>query len=113
MLDYEIISSLQAMGNESNSDFFRHVINVYFESTQELIESLDQAIQSAEIEQVAHAAHTLKGSSDNVGAIGMAAICHELKSIADAENVDGVDACVTKLKSEFTRVHQALTDFPT
>ncbi|PON13080.1 hypothetical protein C2W62_36230 [Candidatus Entotheonella serta] len=64
------------------------------------------------IEQVAHAAHTLKGSSDNVGAIGMAAICHELKSIADAENVDGVDACVTKLKSEFARVHQALTDFP-
>ncbi len=48
VLDYEIISSLQAMGDESNPDFFRHVINVHFESTKELIESLDQAIQSAD-----------------------------------------------------------------
>ncbi len=109
-LDHELISTLRSMGDESHPDFFRDVIEAFFENTNGLLEVLGRAIQTAEMERVEHTAHTLKGSSDNVGAIGMAAICYDLQCLAKAEDVAGAMHCLAKLESEYARLRPALED---
>ncbi len=110
-LDHEIVSTLLEMADESDPDFFRDVVEAFLANTTGLIETLNQVITSAEMERVEHTAHTLKGSSQNVGAIGMATLCYELQSMAKTEDVTGAATCITKLESEFARVRRALTDY--
>ncbi|ETW94841.1 MAG: hypothetical protein ETSY1_33150, partial [Candidatus Entotheonella factor] len=109
-LDHEIVSTLQAMGDEADPTFFREVVEAFFADTAELITQLQQAITSEEIVTVERTAHTLKGSSTNVGALGMAAICYELQSVANVENAVETAACLTRLEHEFTRVRQELSE---
>ncbi len=112
-LDYEIVLTLKAMGDESAPTFFRDVIEAFFADTAKLMATLHRAVTSAEVDVVERTAHTLKGSSTNVGALGMAAICYELPSVMRAEDSSEAVKCLTKLESEFTRVRQELTEIMT
>ncbi len=109
VLDQEIVSTLRAMCDESDPTFFREVVEAFFADTAELIAALQQAMTSAEIVTVERTAHTLKGSSTNVGALGMAAICSELQSTASVEKAAETATCLMRLESEFTRVRQELS----
>jgi PAS domain S-box-containing protein len=109
-LDYGIIATLQAMGDDSDPTFFREVIEAFFASTTSLIATLQQAIISAEMDIINHTAHTLRGSSTNVGALGMAAICYELQEVVGVDNSDETAACLIKLENEYTRVYRELTE---
>ncbi len=109
-LNHEIVSMLQAMGDELEPTFFRDVIEAFFTDTTVLIATLQQALTSEEINIIECTAHTLKGSSTNVGAFGMAAICDELEAAGHAADSSGIAACLTRLESEFARVRRQLTD---
>lgn len=107
-LDHEIVSTLMAMGDAEDPTFFRDVIEAFFADTTELMATLQRAITAEEIDTVGRMAHTLKGSSTNVGAVGMAALCHELQSVGSAANLVDAVQCLTKLKTEFDRVRREL-----
>jgi PAS domain S-box-containing protein len=109
-LDYEIVSTLQDMEDESDPTFFREVIEEFFISTTALIATLQQAVMSEEVDIVNHTAHTLRGSSTNVGALGMAAICNELQAIVSVEDSVETAACLAKLENEYARVRRELAD---
>ncbi len=109
-LDQEIVSTLQAMGDEADPTFFREVVEAFFTDTADLIATLQQAITSEEMDVIERTAHTLKGSSTNVGALGMADICYELQTAGSVANILETAACLTRLESEFARVCRALAD---
>lgn len=96
------------MGDAEDPTFFRDVIEAFFADTTELMATLQRAITAEEIDTVGRMAHTLKGSSTNVGAVGMAALCHELQSVGSAANLVDAVQCLTKLKTEFDRVRREL-----
>jgi two-component system sensor histidine kinase/response regulator len=108
-IDHEIVSTLQAMGGESEPAFFREVIEAFFVNTAALIATLQRAVTSEEMDIVRDTAHTLRGSSMNVGALGMAAICYALQSVVSAEDTVETAACLAKLEGEFARVRRELT----
>ena len=55
-------------------------------------------------------AHTLQGSSTNVGALGMADICFELQTLVSIEDSVETAACLIKLENEYARVRRELTE---
>ncbi len=112
-LDHEVVSTLRAMGDADDPTFFRDVIEAFFTDTNTLITTLQQAVASEEMETVERTAHTLKGSSTNVGAIGMAALCRELQRVGSAADLAETMQCLTKLENEFGRVRRELAEYIT
>jgi PAS domain S-box-containing protein len=112
-LDRDIIAMLQTMGGESEPEFFREVIETFFANTTALMATLQRAFTSEEMDVINRTAHTLQGSSTNIGALHMAAICRELQTTVDIEDSSETAACLTKLETEFVRVRRELTELIT
>jgi len=100
---------LQAMGDESEPTFFREVVEAFFADTIALIATLQQSLTSPERDIILRMTHTRKGSSMNVGALGIVAICDELQSAGSMADAAGTAASLTRLKSEFAWVHRELS----
>ena len=54
------------------------------------------------------AAHTIKGSSLNVGAETLTTYCRQLEQIAESGRLDGVSDLITRIEQESARVGDEL-----
>ena len=65
-------------------DLVRHLIQIYLDIAPGLIEKINVGIASGDIGQVARDAHSLKGSSSELGAEHLAQLCQQLQTAAKA-----------------------------
>jgi HPt (histidine-containing phosphotransfer) domain-containing protein len=54
------------------------------------------------------AAHSLKSSSDNLGALALSGLCAELEAMCRMERMEGAPALVAAIEDEYDRVRAAL-----
>ena len=59
-------------------EVLRHIIQVYLKITPDTLEKMDAGVAEGDTEQVAQAAHSLKGSSAQLGAEQLAELCEQL-----------------------------------
>ena len=104
-LDDETISELLLMGK----DFFRDVIEAFCDNTAMLIDALQQDIASGDMDNAGRTAHTLIGSSKNIGALGLADICRQLQDIVHQDHAGEAGPYLTSLQNEFDLVRHELT----
>lgn len=96
---------------EVMGDDLLELIDAYLSDTQRRLQELDQAVGDAP-EVLVTVAHTLKGSSANVGATAFAARCATVHRRAAANGHDPeLPALVRELGGEFERVRCALQDY--
>ena len=104
-LDADAIMSLRDLGgNEMLSELARLFVN----DTGSNLAALKAAIEKGDADSVKRVVHTLKGSSGNMGATRMAAICSEFKDISALEDLAAAPALLERLEVEFERAHSAL-----
>jgi HPt (histidine-containing phosphotransfer) domain-containing protein len=68
----------------------RHIIQIYPEITPDTLEKINVGVTGGDIEQVALAAHSLKGSSAELGAEQLAELCRQLYMEVKAGNRESV-----------------------
>ena len=64
------------------ADLVRQLIQIYVDTSPGYIEAIDAGISGGDREKVAAAAHSLKGSSAEVGAERLAQLCQQLHTAA-------------------------------
>jgi HPt (histidine-containing phosphotransfer) domain-containing protein len=84
--------------------------DIYESSSSTLVENLRVSGEASNAAAVRKAAHSLKSSSANVGALGLAATCAELEIAAGDERADHVRSLIERLVSEHESVLRALRD---
>ncbi|MBA2714940.1 MAG: response regulator, partial [Rubrobacteraceae bacterium] len=104
-LDRPIIENLLELGG---SDLLSELAKMFFEDTKSGLTVLREAVQGDDAPTVERVAHTLKGSSGNMGAKGMARICGELQEVGAAGDLARAPALLGHLEEEFGRVRPAL-----
>lgn len=105
--DQSVIDSLRAIGQSSGKDLAGKVIELYLDQAPQLIEQIGEALADKNLDQLAAAAHTLKSSSANVGALLLASQCEMLETGARNKRIEtSVDAQV--LKESFAAVATCL-----
>ena len=88
--------------------FVAELIDTFGEDARELIASLRTALAAADIDGFRRAAHSLKSTSETLGAAGLAAMARELESMARARNVDGAGDRIEPLVREYEIVARLL-----
>ena len=74
------------------------------------LNAIRTAIDQNDPVSLRYAAHSLKGSSANLGAHILAAYAHEMEDLGRSGSITGVPSAYQRLLDEFERVKQVLTE---
>ena len=72
------------------------------------LSSMRKAVEGGDASSVEKTAHTLKGSSGNLGATRLAAVCAELERVGASGDLAPAPALIDRLEAEFERARPAL-----
>ncbi|MEP6485612.1 MAG: ATP-binding protein [Rudaea sp.] len=106
VLDTEIIRDLvEVMGDE-----FTDLVRVYLEDTPKAINALEQAATRGSVEGLIAPSHSLKSTSANLGAMGLADLAKRIEHGARSGTLTAAEApvLVSEIKRSFVRVTNEL-----
>jgi HPt (histidine-containing phosphotransfer) domain-containing protein len=103
-LDISVLHSFD--DPEMSADLVTELIEIYLIETSRLVDLMESDLTSAEWSSVKRTAHTIKGSSGNLGLLRMARLSEELEY--GAHTRDTASVLVEQMKQEFAAVSQTL-----
>lgn len=109
-LDQSVIAGLVELGN-GNFEFFKELVEVFSHKSSQDLVALHNAIESGENETVRKAAHRLKSSSANLGAVALAGGCGKVELAAKLGEMNNASLHAAKLDQELARTLDALQVF--
>jgi HPt (histidine-containing phosphotransfer) domain-containing protein len=95
LIDREALNRLQEWGGPK---LVREMIRLYLDNSPERLDQIQQGFDEHELNAVERAAHSLKSSSANVGALDVSRLAERLEHLADS----GSDAEARQLHPELT-----------
>src|SRR5882724_5878362 len=113
-IDLSVLAGLREFDNEGDPDLVAELAVIFFQDTVQRLRSLRRAIDSADAAGIESEAHSLKGSSASLGAVGMSLLCGELEakgcagSIEGAGALEGASEALTQIEEEFGRARAIL-----
>ncbi|MEK6289197.1 MAG: PAS domain S-box protein [Acidobacteriota bacterium] len=108
VIDSRVIAELRAIPAPADSDFFGNLIDLFIEESPKRLAAMRAALGRESATQLAREAHALKGSSANLGATRMTALCELLEEQGRGGSTGGAPALLSVLEEEFDRVRKAL-----
>jgi len=113
VLDPAVIESLRQLTPPGEPDVLKEVLQLFLEEVPGRISRLRAAWQAGNPAEVHRAAHSLKGSSGNIGATQLFDVCRQLDDQGRAGDFAHMPALVASLDTEYARVaaeiHQLIT----
>jgi signal transduction histidine kinase/CheY-like chemotaxis protein len=110
LIDGAVLDGIRELEGAGNHGFFERIINLYLSGAPGLVEGVLAGAEKGDMDSLLRAAHTLKSSSANVGAIGLSDLCRKIEGKARAgEPIAAGDPLLSKFEGESRSVHEALT----
>ncbi len=104
-LDQAVIASLRELGD---SDLLSELAEMFLEEVPGQLGVMREAMEKGDAETVKRIAHTLKGSSGNMGATRMSRLCLDLENAGESNDLPAA-ALLETLEEEFDRVRAELS----
>jgi len=108
ILDSEALDNLRALGDEMEDDsFLKEVIEIYLTDTPKRLAEIRECLLSKEAERLTRAAHSIKGSSANLGATKVIDLARSIEE-KSRESLEGLEPDIAELERSFEEVKVAL-----
>ena len=107
-LDRERLQTLKELDIEGDEGFYFSLLETFLQSARADIDTLREAFERGETGRLRDKAHSLKGSSRNIGADAIGETCQELETVAEAQGTEGAGELLERLAAEFSRVEQEI-----
>lgn len=101
LIDPEAIENLRALNPDDSDGFLRDILGIYTEDTPQRIQELRESLLSGDQVRFTRAAHSIKGSSSNVGAMQVHAISEKLEHDSKNHGLNGLNGLIDELDSAF------------
>jgi len=108
IIDPEAIKALRELNPGDNDVFLKEIVGIYVEDTPRRLQELRSSLASGDIPLFTRTAHTIKGSSANVGAVALSAVAERLESMARKDGLGGVAALIASCEAEYARAADEL-----
>ncbi|TVZ41140.1 PAS domain S-box-containing protein [Alteromonadaceae bacterium 2753L.S.0a.02] len=95
----------------NREDRAKKLVGMFLEQFDERIQDIVDAIEGNDAEQLAKAAHSLKGSSANLGANMLAEVCFELELAGKNQALHQIQPLLTELLQNHSRLTKALSAY--
>ncbi len=104
VLDTQLLEELKMV----MEDEFTALMDTFLSESERQFAEAQGAWQSNDLEALRRHAHSLKGSSGNVGAVGLQALCADLEYSARDGAVDAIPALIDKVSVQLVEVSAAV-----
>jgi len=108
IIDPQAIASLRALNADDNDEFLREIAGIFLEDTPKRITDLDQSLAAGDLGKFTRAAHSIKGSAANLGAVALRAAAEKLETHSRKEGFGGVETMIAGVKTEFVHAKAEL-----
>ncbi|MDN2696401.1 response regulator [Janthinobacterium sp. SUN073] len=108
LLDAAALQNLRAMRRPGRPDVLGRIIDLFYSDAPRLLGQLEVAAGASDAAALQLAAHTLKSSCANVGALGLSATCREIEQYARSNDVASALQHIRGIQQELDRVLAAL-----
>ncbi len=102
------LESLRRLSQIAGRPILKEILENYLAETPRRLERLRAALAEGNAEELVFVAHSLKGSSGQLGAQRMAALCTELEELGRSLDLTGAAPLLADLEQEFARVEPLL-----
>jgi HPt (histidine-containing phosphotransfer) domain-containing protein len=108
VLDPVCLAGLRDLREPGQPDPLIELVDLFNRNAASCLEQIQSGFAAQNVKTTAHAAHGLKGSASNLGALRLAGICGEIEQQAKAGNWEPLGPLVAQLSSELLRVRESL-----
>jgi signal transduction histidine kinase/HPt (histidine-containing phosphotransfer) domain-containing protein/ActR/RegA family two-component response regulator len=109
-LDLTYLDSLRHLGELAGKPLIQEIVDSFLAETPRRLELMREALGRADTKDLAFVAHSLKGSSGQIGAVRVASLSFELEQKGKSGNLGGAAALLTELERELVRVASLLEE---
>ncbi|HRY14903.1 MAG TPA: Hpt domain-containing protein, partial [Candidatus Competibacteraceae bacterium] len=106
--DQQALEKIRILERKGTPNLLARLIELYLRDAPRLIEQMKQAIADEDYEMLRMAAHTLKSSSANIGALPLQGLCKELEMQARRRQVTDAEAQRVGIEQAFTAAQAML-----
>jgi HPt (histidine-containing phosphotransfer) domain-containing protein len=110
VIDWSVLDAFQSIRKPGGPDLRRHIMNVFLNSSPALMDGIRAAFSASDGETLAKAAHSLKSSSMNVGAVKVGAVCKELERIGKTGELGEHTVLLARIQAEYAAVETAFRE---
>ncbi len=107
-LDESRLEFIRSMQRPGKPDLVGKVVRLYLDRTPELVDAISAAVADRDARALQTAAHSLKSSSANLGAIRVAEASRMLEQFAREGELDGADEALAMLRDAWPPVRAGL-----
>lgn len=98
-IDHKVLSDLR----EVMEDGYLQLLETFLEDSERRLSQLHKA---KDTEELGLAAHSFKGSSSNMGAVGLARLCQQLEERVRQVPLYGIEDLINRIDQEYSEVQR-------
>ena len=107
-LDRERLETLRELDMDGDAGFFISLLETYRQSARADLDAMKGALACGAFDKLRDKAHSLKGSSRNIGAEEIGDMCQEMEALAGAQSKGDAEELLQRLSREFARAEQEI-----
>jgi len=101
-------ATFEALRDAMGADFLPELVQIYLDETPQIIEKLQQALAKQDCEAFRLAAHSIKSTSNSMGALPFGLLARELEMMGRAGSLEGAVGKVEGLLKAYDQVRESL-----
>lgn len=101
VIDPEAIRTLRALNPGDQDEFLREIVGIFLEDMPRRLTELDSSLGTGDAAKFSRAAHSIKGSSGNLGAMVLRDVAGKLELRSQKEGLGDVAGLLNELKIQF------------
>jgi CheY-like chemotaxis protein/two-component sensor histidine kinase len=107
-LDKRMLENIRAIQKDGEPSIVERIIAIYLQTTPKLIQDMRAALAASDARLMKKAAHSLKSSSANVGAIKLSEISKDIEIIGRTGSIQGSETLIKEIEREYQEVEKSL-----
>ncbi len=107
-LDAKTLEQLRSL--DLGGGFYEQLVSAYLDKLPDDLQGLRDAVAGNDPDATSRAAHSMKSSSGNMGALGLAGLCGQMEAAGRAGNITEADRLLPAIVAESERVRLALNE---
>jgi len=108
LLDERALAQIRALQQPGTPDLLSKIIGLYLNNSLKLLQRIRDGVADADPEILRQAAHSLKSSSANLGAIELAAVCKEMEQRGRERQLEDTADLLRQLETCYDQAREAL-----
>jgi len=101
VIDHEAIKALADLNPDDNGEFLKEIIAIFLEDTPQRLAELEDCVSKGDVTRYIRAAHSIKGSSANMGAMVLRQTAEELEHKAKNNGLAGTEELFRRLQADY------------